>query len=350
MKKVYLHSYCRNNVGDDLFVLTMAERYPHVEFHVPAVDDYKSVFSKTKNIVPLSDFDEYSIKNRLKLRFCYKAFVKLGGSIFMEPLDWEKQPPFPKWQSLILGGNKFIIGANFGPFYTDEFFLRAESSLKYYKSVSFRDKYSKNLFGELKNCSCFPDILFGYPHYPERKKGFGVGISVIKMEERNFLKEHSEEYYKAIADSCISFLNQNIPVKLFSFCEKEGDEEAIQKVLSSLDEEKRAKISLVLYSGNVSEILDELNSCEYIAATRFHAMVIGFSLGKKVYPIIYSKKMSNVLDDISFSGKRYDVLGGDKKTGDLIATEILSSEVFENIECLKKESQNHFMAFDKFIK
>jgi polysaccharide pyruvyl transferase WcaK-like protein len=71
---------------------------------------------------------------------------------------------------------------------------------------------------------------------------------------------------------------------------------------------------------------------------------------KKVYPIIYSKKMSNVLEDMSFGGNKYNILDGEKKSGYIIAKEALSNDVLEHIESLKTESQKHFEPFEKFVK
>ncbi len=350
MKKVFLHAYCFNNVGDDMFVITMAERFPHVNFHIAVKDQYRKVFEKYKNLTLMSSFDEHGIKGRLKLRFSYSAFVKLGGSIFMEPVNWVKQPPFPKWQCLLLNKNKFIMGANFGPCYTTEFFERAKGSLKYYNGICFRDKYSYNMFSQLKNCKYAPDILFGYKHYPEYKTGDGVGISVIKMDGRETLDKYAKEYYASIANACDILIDKNIPVKLFSFCEKEGDEEAINKIIPQMKPETSKKVSVYNYKGNIEEFLREFNSCEYIVGTRFHAMVLGLSMKKKVYPVIYSKKLSNVLEDISFNGKYWNILEGESKDGEQIVTELLSAPVSNISEEFVLSSETHFDAFAKYIK
>lgn len=91
MKNIYLKAYMRNNLGDDLFVRTICERYPNTIFHVIL----------TSRNMALESIDNLRIhKPGLFVRFIRKTFkldlleailrrrtdamIYIGGSIFME--------------------------------------------------------------------------------------------------------------------------------------------------------------------------------------------------------------------------------------------------------------------------
>ncbi|MEI3326743.1 MAG: polysaccharide pyruvyl transferase family protein [Thomasclavelia sp.] len=44
-------------------------------------------------------------------------------------------------------------------------------------------------------------------------------------------------------------------------------------------------------------ILNCIGSAEIVIATRFHAMILGWCMGKKTLPIVYSSKMTHVLEE-----------------------------------------------------
>ena len=45
MKKVYLHAYCQQNLGDDMFILRMVRRYPKVRFYAMAKPEYRQALA-----------------------------------------------------------------------------------------------------------------------------------------------------------------------------------------------------------------------------------------------------------------------------------------------------------------
>ena len=95
MKKIFLYAYDHINLGDDLFIETIADRYPDTEFYFWTNEKNKKVFQQQKN---LKIVDENSIKTKVlrkirpSLEVRYKAEIQkkcdaqvyIGGSIFME--------------------------------------------------------------------------------------------------------------------------------------------------------------------------------------------------------------------------------------------------------------------------
>lgn len=87
-------------------------------------------------------------------------------------------------------------------------------------------------------------------------------------------------------------------IRLFSFCQPEGDVKAIEDLKSILPDMIKDKIEVVAYDGDYRTFLEKFSEVELLLATRFHAMILGFVYGIKTVPIIYSDKMTHVLNDI----------------------------------------------------
>ena len=142
-------------------------------------------------------------------------------------------------------------------------------------------------------------------------------------------------------------LLHKIPVTLFGFCGFEGDDKAIERVLQMINDRHSVKISL--YQGDIDKFLNEINECESIIATRFHAFVTAVMMKKNVYPIIYSPKQSNVLKDIGFDGVVWDMYSGHFPEACSIIKDCFSVKSQFSADDLFTESKNQFYALDKFI-
>ena len=349
-KKILVKAYLASNLGDDMFVLQLVHRYPNVDFLIFSAGVHANVFKKCHNvrIVPprLFDLDNlfYCFLKIRPITFMLSkivlAVVHIGGSIFIEPKQWrEENYKLPK-------ATRFYLGANFGPYQTERFLKNVEKRLSLALDVCFRDTYSYDKFSHLKNVRHAPDILFGYSNYPEICEGEYLGISVIDLCGREGLAEMEGQYLDFLTENVEAFYQKGIKTKLFVFCEREGDLRAAQKIVSML-EPSRAEICV--YDQNVEDFLEAINSCRYIIATRFHAMVIGFALKKRVFPIIYSDKQSNVLSDLNYSGFCWNLLDG-------VCCPITPEQLFDgmseggmDIDNVRLLSQNHFEKLDQYL-
>ena len=68
MNRAFLYAYLQFNLGDDLFVKHLIEKYPNVKFYILADSKYKKIFRKNKNLIVISN-SVYKIKifNKLKV-------------------------------------------------------------------------------------------------------------------------------------------------------------------------------------------------------------------------------------------------------------------------------------------
>lgn len=350
MKYVFLKAYLSKNLGDDMFIKYISSRYPETPFLINTNFDYDDILATTPNVRNVGILPRFidRVFNKLvrqmpidrSIRASCSALVHIGGSIFIEPTNFKPEPP--------RSPNKrtFYIGPNFGPYKTEAFYEHSRVLLSNAIDVCFRDSYSYELFKDLTNARLAPDILFSYPYYPKKTEGEGVGISIISLSNRPDIKAHAESYYDSIAEAIKKCRAANLSAKLFSFCRVEGDMIAIDEVLKRVGSES---VSVVSYDGDIASFLDEFNSCKYIIASRFHAMVIGWSLEKIVLPIVYSKKLMNVISDVGFSGNVCELLTDDFKFDDSLLEKCLANEPLPNIELYRSQAEEHFKAFDEFI-
>ena len=346
MKQVFLKMYLKKNLGDDLFLDCISNRYPDVKFFVD---------------VPASNLRGFHLKNVYGKKFIcrvvnklfkktrndgkhYDAEVVLGGSMFIERdlsrdlLNKEIEKKYGVAKPL------FVLGANFGPYKNEYYFDKHKRVFSKAMDVCFREKYSANMFKELKNVRVAPDIMFGLDiskHSIEEKRK--IVISVIDLEKKNELASYKEKYENKISQIALYYAMSGYEVVLMSFCKYEGDEDAVKRILKRT---KHHSIKAHYYRGNIRKALEEIASSEIIIGTRFHSIVLGLDFGKKVLPIIYSDKTKNMLEDIDYKGKVLNIDNMDSLDISHIDSYI---STFKNMNILREESQKHFKKLDDFL-
>jgi len=124
-------------------------------------------------------------------------------------------------------------------------------------------------------------------------------VSMIDLTGREGLSQYRDAYEAAIAELVEDLITlRGERVTLVSFCPHEGDEAAIERVLSAVPGRVGERISTHYYRGDMDAMLAVLRAAETVLATRFHAMVLGFAFGCRVACVEYSNKLSNALADL----------------------------------------------------
>ncbi|MCW1929095.1 polysaccharide pyruvyl transferase family protein [Bhargavaea beijingensis] len=314
MKKAMIHAYTTLNLGDDLFIKVLTERYPNTKFYLYAPRTYKKVFSNQKNLKIIPSNSIFIKAINFSFRFFKKGFVLeryikksnvnivIGGSLFMETDNWNN---YYNHLRNLSKNNLYILGANFGPYNSTDFYKKYYSLFSDAKDVCFRDSFSHSLYNEINHVRLASDIVFQLKFPRDRKvQKKSVLISIIKPSFRkDYTKDDDDFYYSQIRKIIELFISKDYKVKIFSFCSFEKDNEAIVEILSEFPLNHRVEV--INYEGDISNALNEIAKSEIIIATRFHAMILGFLFNKFVLPITYSSKMNNFLDDINFKGYIY---------------------------------------------
>ncbi|RZJ52895.1 MAG: polysaccharide pyruvyl transferase family protein, partial [Flavobacterium sp.] len=372
---VFIFAYAEYNLGDDLFIKILLDRYPKHNFYLVAEQDYNNIFENYDNItiVPRLKNSLFKrgwnfiqrklfaneglkiIQNVIAKEHAHyfkgmDAIVVIGGSLFQQyrikPYYYEMEI-FKNISSYSNQKAIFYLGCNFGPFVDQNYVEQFRAIFSKALDVSFRDQKSFDLFKDLKNVRFNSDIVYTLKNQEEENQNFSdnksVGFSIVSplKEVREFDRITYVEKYTELINSYIS--DQYI-VKLFSFCKKEGDEAIINEIYDRLG---HANVQKIFYEGDIELFLNEFKSVEEIYSGRFHAMILGMMNSQKIFPVIYSKKMTNILDDIDYKGETIDLFNFQN-----LNIETTRKQIFENhynITGEKQKANLHFAKLDEFF-
>lgn len=367
MKYIKLHAYLSRNLGDDLMIKVLTSKYPHVRFYCE-YDRDPDYFNTCQNIISKA---QLRIKHgrinhicniitayRWKSWYMRKVFrsyekktmasIYIGGSLFMEPSQEEIPEKISTDMRKLDSKPFYVVGANFGPYQTQEFLEAYKTYFSKISYVTFRDQSSYDLFSYLDNTAYAQDIVFNLDvsSYLSRNTQTGkILISVIDCEKRNQTALWSGEYERFIVQICIEAIHKGKTPVLMSFCQEEGDEDAINRIIDSLPSRTAECIETYFYQGDIEESLRTISDCEKVIATRFHAMILAFLLEKPCYSIAYNCKISNVLDDIG--NRNYSLISELSKV-DL--EHVLSDEIpTQDTKKLISSAKDQFAAFEKYV-
>lgn len=310
MKTYLVDIYLAYNLGDDMFLDHLATSFPDRAF-VPFFPGttYDTFFRQYPNIqkFPYSIWDKIvarlrvtnKLQNYAKMARQYDGLIFLGGGIFREESYWKEVFEYRTAITTSFKAQNLpvcFIGCNFGPFQSTVFKEAHETLFGSCTTVQFRDNKSFFLFQELPTVSYAPDVLWDYKLPKVVRKEKTLGISVIDSNHKSGLENYYQDYVESHIAVIKSYLREGYSVKLFSFCENEGD----LKVCKELAKVAPSQIEIHNYTGNIQEYLTAFGSCSEIIAARFHAVIIAMKYNIPVLPVIYGDKTRNLLQDLSF--------------------------------------------------
>lgn len=154
------------------------------------------------------------------------AFVKIGGSIFMQhapecqEIDFstEEKPDFALRRCTGGRGNRFVIGVNLGPVYSEDYWEQIDEEFQNYRHVCLRDYASYRKMRAAPNVQYAPDVLFLIPKPYVGEVGENVAISVMDVRQNTQDEAVAQAYYDLLERVIAYFLGREIPVTLLSLC------------------------------------------------------------------------------------------------------------------------------------
>jgi colanic acid/amylovoran biosynthesis protein len=348
--KNLVEGYFQINLGDDIFLEMLVERYKNEQFEIFSKYNYKDIV-KSNNLNVKSNKNIYNIiikiLNRISSKklythynlISYKTVIRIGGSLFMESTDSSVNKRTKRISQ------KYLLGANFGPYKSNEYLSKYKNQkFMEYKDICFRDEYSYSLFKELKNVRKAPDIVFGLDtsniKITDRRR---VIISVINCT-KDSMNLDSDLYERKIIELIKFFKEKNYEILLMSFSKIQGDEDIINDIKEKSNIEG---IDTYFYSGNIEEALNVIGDSSVVVGTRFHANILGMIMNKTVIPIAYSNKTVNILKDINFQGLYFDLNDIENFKIDRITEYYLNYK--QDVTFEKKEAEKQFLGLDKIF-
>lgn len=363
MKKIFVDIYLQFNLGDDLFLDILAQKYSNCEFTINYLGkNYDSFISQYSNVnrrkytlfnkigqrLKISD----SITNYDKIAEEHDALLFIGGSIFRE--EEYHHSLYQDRMEIVREFKKrdkpvFILGANFGPFKTEQFLNDYKEFFKLCDDVCFRDLYSWELFGDLPRVRYAPDIVFQmnvdkYKEIPNKNK---VGFSIIDVRHKQGLSNCYDDYIASTVKSIELLVNRGYDCCLMSFCEQEGDLQTINTIKSYLSPETLKNVSVYNYKGKLKEAIKLIASFNLLVAARFHANIIALLLGIGVMPIIYSQKTTNMLKDINLDDILVNMEELHLQYDENIVNKAFNNKI--NLESTSNDAKKQFEKLSEFL-
>ncbi|MGL4912111.1 MAG: glycosyltransferase [Romboutsia sp.] len=344
VKKIFVCMYLVHNLGDDLFLDTLVKKYPYCQFTINYIssdyDNFISNYTNLNRIVGVRDYNKIGLE--------YDAIIYIGGSLFQEVAI--SHSIYQTRMNIIDQFKKrnkpvFMLGTNFGPYSTNEFFDMYEDFLKGCYDTCVRDKYSYNLLNHLPNVRYAPDIALQsnfFEKHPAIKNSNTIGFSIMNFKKRDDLHVYHDKYVFSICESIKALIDLGYSCCLMSFCSLEGDMDTINEIKSKLSSKYLEHVSDYDYTNNLDESIKLISKFKLFVATRFHATIISLGLGVNVLPIVYNIKTLNVLKDLNL-----DKLAISVDNLDLLYDKTTLNSAFTNNYFDKNINNNSIHHFDK---
>ena len=307
--KIFVNGYWNNNLGDDLFLKTLLERYNNHIFYIIANKSYRLKFNKYRNLRVINYNFINKVSDKLSSIFNRSiffsngrkilnnlsgkdAYCELGGSLFMLPkqgMDLNYSVRNKVCREKI---PYFIIGSNFGPYFNQVQLDKYGGFFGKSYGTVFRDKKSYRLFPN-DNVDYAPDVVFNLKveKYLKNSKKDYILISVINPSKKLNDLEKENKYLNYLKFVIGDYLSRGEKIVLMSFCKSEGDLQFANHLKNMFDSNN---ISVYDYK-NIDSALFVINNAKKIIATRYHAMILAWKLNKPVFVISYSEKTNNVI-------------------------------------------------------
>lgn len=343
-----LNAYLNNNLGDDLFIIHLANSLPEIDLVIECSEWQARAFRDIDNIIVLHPFDtKFSILKRIgkKVNNIRKRkindYIYIGGSIFIEYENWKNILNW--WDWISRNYDLSVIGANFGPFQSNEYLAAFKRISAQFKLFTLRDRYSYDLFRDNKNIYYSPDILFSYPlpHMPVNKNQIVINSMDLldRSKDDPCLSKYYDNYITSLINISVNLIENKKYITFISFCSNQNDHRSAIKIGRGIG--VNSQVNYLGYSGvNVDEIITKIVTSELVIATRFHAIVLAIAADIPVLPIIYSNKTLNMLHDIGYQGPIWDFRKGDRLDPKTLE-QIRKPSTYINIDDVKNKSRIH---------
>ena len=158
--------------------------------------------------------------------------------------------------------------------------------LKKCNNISVRDYKSHELLKTWGiNSDIVSDPVFSLPiEVKQKEKVIGVQLRNCRGMNDDFLKRLAKSVYEEFQGHKIKLLSLQDTIDL-DICEK------FKQILIEYDN----NLDINIYSKlNHNDVIEEINSCEYLIAMRFHAIIIGLLAGVKTLAINYDVKVEKL--------------------------------------------------------
>lgn len=342
-KNILLITYSRKNFGDDLFLKVLCERYPEVRFYYMCPNRKLKVTIKNCCVLSFDSFLAILKMFKILVFMNFDATIILGGSMFIQNKIWKIKLLIEK---LIIrkASHRFIIGANFGPFYSDRFFKSYVKFFEEFDDICFRDNESYVLFKNLSNVRVENDVVLSLKMHNLDKNNSDKVIIVpinpfVKYKERKI----QEAYIKYMENAIEYYLTKEKEVQLFSFCNYQKDDEICKLLCNKFNS---TKLSFYAYNNDLEEAINQFKASGLIISSRFHGLILALYFKKNCIISAYDNKTVNYIKTSIPDYNHFDTISENMKfTPDMVYKISVNEQ-----KRLVKSANLQFLGLDIFIK
>lgn len=354
VSKVFISAYIAGNLGDDLFIDVLCNRYPNVKFYIIGSNKYKHYFAHLNNLkyISLNHYlwkiiNYFSLSHFLS-HFLISLFVDtnvlITGSLLEENENYKKNILKKKIDTYLFK-KVFYLSCSMGKYKTNGFLEECSKLFERVNDICFRDSYSYNLFSNMENIRYHPDVVYQLDYKHQAQENYII-ISIIDLSFRDDLKTLEEEYISKIIEVISKIVEKEYDVLLMGFCENEMDHIGIQKVLNKLPENLKSNIMVHMHK-NINESIEIFAKSKGVIATRFHSFILAYIMNKPMYNIYYGMKTKNAINDLSTQPPVIDLKDINSLDTDSVIQSLDMNVKYD--ETPVKASQNQFKALDRVL-
>lgn len=322
--RVLLFACIEKNIGDDLFVKTLCERYPNTVFEITSSANY-GMLADIPNLrfslllkywmfisaaEPKARYKVF-MKNCLEpiLRFCIgkrKTAVWIVGNAFKNYHYRGLSQSEGTRKRVKLAESFYLLSTNFGPYYDERWLRDCKTIFAEMTDLCFRDKSSYELFRQIPSARYAPDAILSLGKIrriePDECEKETIIISVIDCSTSSrdsWLKKLAEVYETKMAEIANKYLNKGTQIILLDSNTKQ-DFPAAKRIFDRCI--KKDDVRIVDYDGDIAPVFDIYRKASGIIATRLHTIILAWLHDLPVFPIVYDIKVENVLKSYGFAG------------------------------------------------
>ena len=278
--------YFDRNFGDDMMMKLVVRSLPEITFLVDETADTPLLSEPNVMKKP------YVVCCRFpKLVVTGSGFMINTKAAFKTELLWFLKGHHP---------GDYCLGCNVEPLDNPSKQFLIRQKLNKFKLITCRDQESYRWLCR-NTCKpeihCLPDILFSLPEdwLPRANNPEMLGISLMHRS----IDAEDCPYYRAMAEAADEWIRKTGKgVLLMAFDTGKEDDlfacRAVQALMQFPD-----KTEIIAHTDG-TEILAAFVRCEKIISARFHSMVLALRIGIPFFPVIYRKKMRNLICDLNY--------------------------------------------------
>lgn len=348
--KILLDAYFDNNFGDDLFIDTLLGRYPQARFYVFWKKAHPQVLERARQFQNLIIMPG-NCELQWTLRF--DGYIMIGGDVLPDGIDYSERVA---WMSHVKGNGGFVAMLGFSLYktYGEKTRTDLHTMAMLADAIVIRDHYSAKRFqGLVPDVAVVEstDMAFAreYGNLGEKK----IILGIAPRRKLYSMDEEHTAYCKGIASVANKWLkiHRTGKVRFLAFSTGEYDDNVtVNDIRSYMDEKNRTE--LFTYADNISEFLKNIQECSALLPTRFHALVLALIYDISFVPIPYEVKMTQLLDEVSYSGIRLPY--GRSFSEDMVIQTLQELECklvdSEAMEKYQRKSEKFFVDLDALMK